>query len=109
VYNEHYLPTETFVQVHLVQRFVKLMFTRWFGFCIVSIDLFQSMSDVHVKRDAELSTDHHLLVCNLHLDKLQGSTPVVLNPFYISYLLSSKITTFTPITLSRAHFLEIGN
>jgi len=33
-------------------------------FCIVSADLFRSVLDVHVKRGAEPSTDHHLLVCN---------------------------------------------
>ena len=34
-------------------------------FCIVSADLFSTVSDVHVKKGAELSTDHHLVVCTL--------------------------------------------
>ena len=34
-------------------------------FCIVSADLFSSVSDVRVKRGAELSTDHHLVVCSV--------------------------------------------
>ena len=34
-------------------------------FCIVSADLFSSVIDVHVKRAAELSTNHHLVVCIL--------------------------------------------
>jgi len=33
--------------------------------CIVSADLYRSVLGVRVKRRAELSTDHHLLVCNL--------------------------------------------
>ena len=31
-------------------------------FCIVSSDLFSDVLDVQVKRGAELSTDHHLVV-----------------------------------------------
>ena len=38
-------------------------------FCIVSADLFSTVSDVRVKRGAELSTDHHLVVCTLKLLK----------------------------------------
>ena len=38
-------------------------------FCIVSSDLFSNVLDVRVKRDAELSTDHHLVVCSLRLSK----------------------------------------
>ena len=38
-------------------------------FCIVSSDLFSDVLDVRVKRDAELSTDHHLVVCSLRLSK----------------------------------------
>ena len=34
-------------------------------FCIVLAYLFSSVSDVRVKRGAELSTDHHLVVCSL--------------------------------------------
>ena len=34
-------------------------------FSIVSADLFSTVSDVRVKRRAELSTDHHLVVCTL--------------------------------------------
>ena len=34
-------------------------------FCIVSVDLFCTVSDVRVKRGAELSTDHQLVVCTL--------------------------------------------
>ena len=36
-----------------------------FEFCIVSADLFSTVSDVRVKRGAELPTDHHLVVCTL--------------------------------------------
>ena len=36
-------------------------------FFIVSADLFSHVLDVRVKRGAELSTDHHLAVCNLRL------------------------------------------
>ena len=40
-------------------------------FCIVSSDLFSDVLDVRVKRDAELSTNHHLVVdlCSLQLSK----------------------------------------
>ena len=38
-------------------------------FCIVSSDLFSDALDVRVKRDAELSTDHHLVACSLQLSK----------------------------------------
>ena len=34
-------------------------------FCIVSADLFSTVSNVRVKRGVELSTDHHLDVCTL--------------------------------------------
>ena len=34
-------------------------------FCIVSSDLFSDVLDVRVKRGAELSTDHHLVVCSI--------------------------------------------
>ena len=34
-------------------------------FCIVSAHLFFTVSDVRVKRGAELSTDHHFVVCTL--------------------------------------------
>ena len=38
-------------------------------FCIVSSDLFSDVLDVQVKRGAELSTDHHPVVCSLRLSK----------------------------------------
>ena len=38
-------------------------------FFIVSSDLFSDVLDVRVKRGAELSTDHHLVVCSLRLLK----------------------------------------
>ena len=38
-------------------------------FCIVSSDLFSDVLDVRAKRGAELSTDHHLVVCSLRLSK----------------------------------------
>ena len=38
-------------------------------FFIVSADLFSHVLDVRVKRGAELSTDHHLAVCNLRLSE----------------------------------------
>ena len=38
-------------------------------FCIVSSDLFSDVLDVRVKRGAELSIDHHLVVCSLRLSK----------------------------------------
>ena len=38
-------------------------------FCIVSSDLFSDVLDVRVKRGADLSTDHHLVVCSLRLSK----------------------------------------
>ena len=34
-------------------------------FCIISADLFSTVSDDRVKRGAELSTDHHQVVCTL--------------------------------------------
>ena len=34
-------------------------------FCIVSSDLFSDVLDVRVERGAELSTDHHLVVCSV--------------------------------------------
>jgi len=40
-----------------------------FDFGIVSADLLPSVLDVHVKRGAYLSTDHHLVVCNLRFEK----------------------------------------
>jgi len=39
-------------------------------FCVVSDGLLQSVLDARAKRLAELSTDHRLLACNLHLEKL---------------------------------------
>ena len=38
-------------------------------FCVVSSDLFSDVLNVQVKRGAELSTDHHLVVCSLQLSK----------------------------------------
>ena len=38
-------------------------------FCIVSSDLFSDVLDFRVKRGAELSTDHHLVICSLRLSK----------------------------------------
>ena len=38
-------------------------------FCRVSSDLFSEVLDVQVKRGAELSTDHHLVVCSLRISK----------------------------------------
>ena len=38
-------------------------------FCIVSSDLLSDVLDVGLKRGAELSTDHHLVVCSLRLLK----------------------------------------
>ena len=34
-------------------------------FCVALAELFSTVSDVRVKRGAELSTDHHLVVCTL--------------------------------------------
>ena len=42
--------------------------------CIVAAEVFCSVLDVRVKRSAELSINHHLVVCNLHLEKPTGST-----------------------------------
>ena len=42
-------------------------------FCIVSADLFSDVLDVRVKRGAELSTDHHLVVCSLRFSKPRSS------------------------------------
>ena len=39
-------------------------------FCIFSSDLFSDVLDVRVKRCAELSTDHNLVVCSLRLPNL---------------------------------------
>ena len=39
------------------------------NFCIVLSDLFSDVLDVRMKRGAELSTDHHLVVCSLRLSK----------------------------------------
>ena len=41
----------------------------WIDFCIVSSGLFSDVVDVRVKRGAELSTDHRLVVCSLRLSK----------------------------------------
>ena len=38
-------------------------------FCIVSSDLFCGVLDARVKRGAELSTDHNLVICSLRLSK----------------------------------------
>ena len=38
-------------------------------FCIVLSDLYSDVLHVRVKRGAELSTDHHLVVCSLRLSK----------------------------------------
>ena len=38
-------------------------------FCIVLSDLFLELLDVRMKRGAELSTDHHLVVCSLRFSK----------------------------------------
>ena len=38
-------------------------------FCLISSDLFSDVLDVRVKRGAELSTDHHLVVCSLRFLK----------------------------------------
>ena len=38
-------------------------------FCIIQSDLFSNVQDVRVKRGAELSIDHHLVVCSLRLLK----------------------------------------
>jgi len=43
-------------------------------FCIVSVDLFLSVLEVCVKMGEELSTDRHLLICNLHMEKSLGPT-----------------------------------
>ena len=45
-------------------------------FCIVSADLFSTVSDVRVKRWAEVSTDHHLVVCIEKASKLLGKQKV---------------------------------
>jgi len=52
--------------VHQVQRFVGSMVI---DLCIVSAVMFQSVSDVRVKRNAERSTNHPLVFCNLILKK----------------------------------------
>jgi len=39
------------------------------NFCIVSADLFSDELDVRVRCGAELSTDHHLVVCSLQISK----------------------------------------
>jgi len=38
-------------------------------FYIASADLFSEVLDVRVKRGAELSTEHHLVVCSLRISK----------------------------------------
>ena len=38
-------------------------------FCLFSSDLVSDVLDVRVKQGAELSTDHHLVVCSLRLSK----------------------------------------
>jgi len=37
-------------------------------FCTVPVDLFRSVQDARVKTGPGLSTDHHLMICNLHLE-----------------------------------------
>ena len=52
----------TWYQLSMDQTFFK-------DFCTVSSDLFSEVLDVGVKRGAELSTDHHLVVCSVRLLK----------------------------------------
>jgi len=42
------------------------------GFCKVSTGLSRSVLDIRVKRGADLSSDHLLVVCNLDLEKPTG-------------------------------------
>jgi len=42
-------------------------------FCVVSPDFFLSVLDVRVKKGAELSTDHHMVVGNSRLEKPPGA------------------------------------
>ena len=49
-------------QVHMLQTYSSMAQKSLIDFCIVSSDLFSEMLDVQVKRGAELSSDHHLIV-----------------------------------------------
>jgi len=43
-------------------------------FCTVTADFFRSVLGILVKRGAELSMDHHLVVCKLRLEKQARSS-----------------------------------
>jgi len=42
-----------------------------------SAELFRPVLDVRIKRGAELQTDHHLVVCKLHLEKPPGPIEMI--------------------------------
>ena len=69
VHNKYFFSAKVDSQVHLVQRFGGQC--SIIDFCIVSPDLFSSVVDVRVKREAKLSTDHHL--SRLHSEKPEPS------------------------------------
>ena len=59
--------TERFTSIHGIDPSMDQK--SLIDFCIVSSDLFSDVLNVRVKRGAELSTDHHLVVCSLRLSK----------------------------------------
>ena len=57
-------------EIHKFKRYRPSMDQKsLMDFCIVLSDLFSDVLGVRVKRGAELSTDHHLVVCSLQLLK----------------------------------------
>jgi len=70
VNHEHFHPTHTFSQVHLVQWFFRSAVTHWF----LQFHISHSVLDVLVERGTELPTHHHLAVQNSRLGKLTWRT-----------------------------------
>lgn len=74
VHNEDYLPIQKSSQHKYTWYGDSLGQRSFIEFCIVSTDLFKSVFEVRVNRGTELSTDHHLAVCKLPLEKQAGLT-----------------------------------
>jgi len=72
VHHKQFLPMPRFAQAHLMQGFLGSAVTHWF------LHSFSWLVPFNVGRSCqkgvELSFDHHLLVCNLHMEKRTGFT-----------------------------------